>query len=241
MSEQQVEKSLARLVKDDDDEVEVVDDEVDADEPRALIRDLCRLLYHLGWATGTGGGVSIRRGDKIYMAPSGVQKERIKPSDVFELDSAGCVVSAPLAPLTLSQCAPLFMLAYSMRGAGCVIHTHSVSAVLATLLFPGSEFRIRNQEMIKGIHRGGPNGVPLNYSDTLVVPVIENTLHEADLESSMRHAMEVHPDTNAVLVRRHGVYVWGDTWQQAKTMCECYHYLFSLAVEMKRCGLDPDS
>ncbi|XP_075920764.1 methylthioribulose-1-phosphate dehydratase isoform X2 [Petromyzon marinus] len=124
MSEQQAEKSLARLVKDDDDEVEVVDDEVDDDEPRALIRDLCRLLYHLGWATGTGGGVSIRRGDKIYMAPSGVQKERIKPSDVFELDSAGCVVSAPLAPLTLSQCAPLFMLAYSMRGAGCVIHTH---------------------------------------------------------------------------------------------------------------------
>jgi len=36
-----------------------------------------------------------------------------------------------------------------------------------------------------------------------------------------------------VLVRRHGVYVWGENWQKAKTMCECYDYLFEIAVKMK--------
>lgn len=81
-------------------------------------------------------------------------------------------------------------------------------------------------------------------------------------------------DTCAVLVRRHGVYVWGDDWkvlllatvycllhsvlvavqcsyctnrvfffvwcaQKAKTMCECYDYLFEIAVKMKQIGLDP--
>lgn len=35
------------------------------------------------------------------------------------------------------------------------------------------------------------------------------------------------------------VYVWGDTWQQAKTMCECYDYLFHVVVQMKLHGLDP--
>lgn len=36
-------------------------------------------------------------------------------------------------------------------GAGAVIHTHSKHAVMSTLLYPGREFRIQYQEMIKGI------------------------------------------------------------------------------------------
>lgn len=43
-----------------------------------------------------------------------------------------------------------------------------------------------------------------------------------------------YPDTNAVLVRRHGVYVWGESWQKAKTMCECYDYLFEIAVRVSQ-------
>lgn len=51
--------------------------------------------------------------------------------------------------------------------------------------------------------------------------------------------MEEYPDSCAVLVRRHGVYVWGDTWQKAKTMCECLDYLCDIATRMKLHGLDP--
>ena len=36
-----------------------------------LIAELCRHFYNLGWATGTGGGISIRDDDDIYIAPSG--------------------------------------------------------------------------------------------------------------------------------------------------------------------------
>lgn len=49
-----------------------------------------------------------------------------------------------------------------------------------------------------------------------------------------------YPDTNAVLVRRHGVYVWGESWQNAKSMAECYDYLFEIAVKMKSIGIDPE-
>jgi ribulose-5-phosphate 4-epimerase/fuculose-1-phosphate aldolase len=55
--------------------------------------------------------------------------------------------------LRQSQCAPMFMACYQMRGAGAVIHTHSKAAVLVTLLY-SSEFRISHMEMIKGIKKG---------------------------------------------------------------------------------------
>lgn len=39
----------------------------------------------------------------------------------------------------------------------------------------------------------------------------------------MARAMKDYPDSCAVLVRRHGVYVWGKTWQEAKTMLVDMH------------------
>jgi methylthioribulose-1-phosphate dehydratase len=81
-------------------------------------------------------------------------------------------------------------------------------------------------------------GRNLNYNETLVVPIVENTPFEADLETSLADAIEKYPGTSAVLVRRHGFYVWGNSWQQAKVMAECYDYLFDMAVQMKQMGLD---
>jgi len=211
----------------------------DREHPRVLIPELCRLFYTLGWVTGTGGGITIRRGTEIYIAPSGVQKERMEPEDLFVMTDARQKISAPPPQKGYkeSQCTPLFFNAYTMADAGAVIHTHSQHAVMVTLLFD-KEFRITHQEMIKGIKRAG-TGVNLKYYDELVVPIIENTAEEEDLKESMRDAMIAYPDSCAVLVRRHGVYVWGADWKRAKTMCECYDYLFELAVKMKAAGLDP--
>lgn len=85
------------------------------DDARELICELCRLFYNQGWVSGTGGGISVRAGDRIVMAPSGVQKERMQPSDMFVLDAEGAVVETPAPrpppykPPKLSECSPLFM------------------------------------------------------------------------------------------------------------------------------------
>ncbi|XP_012463714.1 probable bifunctional methylthioribulose-1-phosphate dehydratase/enolase-phosphatase E1 isoform X4 [Gossypium raimondii] len=87
-------------------------------------------------------------------------------------------------------------------------------------------------EMIKGIQGHG-------YYDELVIPIIENTAYENDLTDSLAKAIEVYPKTTAVLVRHHGIYVWGDSWISAKTQAECYHYLFdAAAIKHHHLGLD---
>ena len=201
-------------------------------ETRELICGLCRLFYHKGWASGTGGGISIRRGDRIFMAPSSVQKERIKPGDIFVLDLKGDVVESPPNPkLKVSECKPLFMQAYQIRNAGAVLHSHSINAMAVTWLYD-THFKISNLEMQKGIFGTGA-------FDVLEVPIIPNTPFEPQLADSIEAAIRANPKTHAVLVRGHGVYIWGKDWIQAKTQAECYDYLFQAAVQLKLLGLDP--
>jgi methylthioribulose-1-phosphate dehydratase len=161
-----------------------------------------------------------------------VQKERLTEDELYVLDAAGAVLEAPRSGGTkVSACRPLFYNAFELRDAGAVLHSHSVNTMLATLVFEDA-FRVTHLEMMKGIRGVG-------YHDELVVPIVENTAHEHELEGRMAEAMKAYPDSFAVLVRRHGVYVWGRDWVEAKTHAECYDYLFEAAVKMKQLGFDP--
>ncbi|OQN97189.1 Methylthioribulose-1-phosphate dehydratase [Cryoendolithus antarcticus] len=225
----------------------------DPTHPANLICSLCRQFYGLGWVTGTGGGVSIKHDKHIFLAPSGVEKELMQPDNIFVMDYASReYIRRPLA-LKPSACTPLFLAAFTTRGAGCCIHTHSQWAVLVTLLCEAGMqgrkdvFKISQIEQIKGISRGGTGSTEiaeggrklgnLGYFDTMRIPIIENTAHEEDLKESLEKAMVEWPETCAVLVRRHGVYVWGKDVTQAKTQAESLDYLFQLAVEMHKLGL----
>ena len=102
--------------------------------------------------------------------------------------------------------------------------------------------------MIKGVRVRGM-GPTLSYLDTLEVPIIDNTPNEEDLKDSMAEAMVKYPNAPAVLVRHHGVYVWGKAlialhplshsnektfyhrqgadWEKAKTQAEV-RFLYSI-------------
>ncbi|XP_077226771.1 haloacid dehalogenase-like hydrolase family protein isoform X2 [Tasmannia lanceolata] len=242
-------------------------------DSKFLVSDLCRQFYTLGWVSGTGGSITIKVHDDsipkpqqlIVMSPSGVQKERMVPEDMYVLSSSGSILFSP-SPKPYphkhpkcTDCAPLFMKAYQMRNAGAVIHSHGMESCLITMINPLSkQFRlirfgfnrmnsptfpewrcsqnesldkITHMEMIKGIQGHG-------YHDELVVPIIENTAHEGELTASLTEAIAAYPKATAVLVRNHGVYIWGDSWISAKTQAECYHYLFDAAIKLHQLGLD---
>lgn len=210
---------------------------------RALVAQLCECFYKAGWATGTGGGVSIRVGGptenrpyRVFVAPSGVQKEDMVGDDVFELDMERNVVAPPKTPnLRQSACTPLWYVVYKrVPSARCVIHTHSMYAQLATLLDPTERrdvLRITHLEMLKGVGNH-------SYDSILEVPIIDNRPTEDQLADQLDAAILQYPKCNAVLVRRHGIYCWGDSWEQAKAQCESFDYLFETAVKMKGMGLE---
>jgi methylthioribulose-1-phosphate dehydratase len=198
---------------------------------RQQICDLCRLFWQQGWASGTGGGISVRSGDTIFMAPSGVEKENIRPEQIFELDLAGRVTSPPAGPFKLTACAPLFLAAFKHRNAGAVLHAHSLDVVLASMLVPpGEPLRLTRLEMMKGLEGVG-------YFDTHEIPVIDNTALEHELEARLERAILAFPKANAVIVRNHGVYIWGRDVVHAKTQAECLDWLCKAVVRMHALGI----
>lgn len=207
----------------------------DPDHPANLICELCKMFYNNGWVTGTGGGISIKRSDDIFLAPSGVQKERIIPSNIFVMSFKSKEYIRKPLNLKPSACTPLFMAAYSIRNAGACIHTHSQNAVMCTLLFD-KVFEISSIEQIKALPKITEPG-NMWYSDKLVIPIIENTEREEELESSLKLAIQEYPNATAVLVRRHGIYVWGETVWKAKVYNEAIDYLLELAIKMKQMGI----
>ncbi|KAK9479968.1 class II aldolase/adducin N-terminal [Lipomyces japonicus] len=210
----------------------------DPNHPANLICELCKLFYNNGWVTGTGGGISIRDGERIYIAASGVQKERMVPENMFVMRLQDQEYLRKPKIYKPSACTPLFLAAYTIRDAGACIHTHSQNAVLVSLLYD-EVFTIANIEQIKALPKITEPGY-LGFFDTLTIPIIENTAHEEDLKDTLADAIQKYPSSTAVIVRRHGIYVWGETVWKAKVYNEAIDYLLELAVKLRQLGISPD-
>jgi len=222
----------------------VVSKEEQSNRVRALMAQLCEAFYKEGWATGTGGGISIRVPDpvtgewRVFVAPSGLQKEDMIGQDMFELDMERNVVQLPQSnpKLRQSACTPLWYVVYKHRPkATAVLHTHSPNAVYATLLDrteTSKTLSITHLEMLKGVGNHA-------YDDTLELPIIDNRPTEDQLAEQFERAVLDYPKANAVLVRRHGLYVWGDSWEQCKTQAEAVDNVLATAIQMHNMGIDP--
>jgi methylthioribulose-1-phosphate dehydratase len=192
---------------------------------RELLCELLRLFYTKNWVSGTGGGICgiIDEPGKVLVAPTGVHKERVLPADLFVVDAkSGEIVSRPRnAALRLSECSPIFCEIIRTKGAGSVMHSHALSAVLAGDLAGGGDRVVFQQlEMLKGI-KGATN------QDKHAVAIVDNTGYEPDLLHQMRKVLAdpAFAKSYCILVRDHGAYIWGaDIWE-TKRHAEIYHFL----------------
>jgi methylthioribulose-1-phosphate dehydratase len=194
-------------------------------QTKDLLCELLRVFYDKGWVSGTGGGICGPTEDgRLFLAPTGVHKERIEPDDFFVIEPAdGGVVRAAADPnLRPSECNAIFCACARSRGARSVMHSHALSSVLAAdLAGDDDHLAIGGFEMLKGI-RGMTN------LDTHLVPVIRNTPREAELTDQVEAALkdDRFAGSFCILVADHGAYIWGDDVWEAKRHTEVYHWLF---------------
>lgn len=178
----------------------------------------------LGWMRGTSGNLSeVLERDPLRLAvtSSGVDKGELQPTDVVLVDGHGSAVDVDgVTPRQPSAEAELHAAIAGRTGAGAVVHVHALSTVVAAERWPRG-VRLRDVEMLKGIGRKA-------HDDDVVVPVIANTQDMSELAE--RFAAAYDPAVPAVIVARHGVYVWGHDLTAARHHTESLEWAISFAL-----------
>ena len=181
-----------------------------------------RRLERRGWALGTSGNFSAVVGSdplRLAITASGIDKASLTEKDVVEVDGQARLVGGDGRPSAETH---LHVAVVRTRGAGAVLHTHSVWTTVLTDGADTDELTIRGYEMLKGL--AGVN----THEHEERVPILENSQDMPKLAKDVEKILEGRPEAHAFLLRRHGLYTWGRDLSEAVRHVEILEYLFEV-------------
>jgi methylthioribulose-1-phosphate dehydratase len=187
--------------------------------------DVGRRFYTRGWVLGTSGNFSLvvsRRPLRLAITASSVHKGHLTRADILECDERGNVVRGGGRASRKPSAETLLHVAIAKRrGAGAVLHTHSVwTTLLSDLHARENGFSIEGYEMLKGLHAVS------SHEHREWIPIIDNDQQMPRLAESVGKTLDEFPAVHALLLRRHGLYTWGDTLADAERHVEILEFLF---------------
>jgi methylthioribulose-1-phosphate dehydratase len=193
------------------------------------LASIARGFYLRGWLVGTSGNLSAvvdREPLRLAMSPSGVDKGELRAEQILMIDEDARVVSehgAKPAGAKPSDESPLHLRIVKELGAGAVIHTHSIwNTIVSDLYAADRGLVIEGYEMLKGLR--GVN----RHEHREWLPIIENSQDMLALADSISDTLSKHKDAHGFLLRRHGLYSWGNDLPQAKRHVEILEFLLEV-------------
>jgi len=190
-------------------------------EIAANLSSIARAFHSRGWLLGTSGNLSAvvdRQPLLLAISPSGVDKGELRPEQVLLIDERVQIVSDHVAKP--SDESALHIRITKERGAGAVIHTHSIwNTIMSDLHAEDGGVAIEGYEMLKGL-RGVSTHVHREW-----LPIIENSQDMLELADRIGETLRKHKAAHGFLLRRHGLYSWGSDLPQAKRHVEILEFL----------------
>jgi methylthioribulose-1-phosphate dehydratase len=206
-------------------------------EIAAQLIEIGRRFDERGWVLGTSGNFSVvasRQPLELAITASSVHKGRLQASDVLLCDERGSALGGADTGHHQSAAGQrsgrpsaetlLHLEIARRRQAGAVLHTHSVwTTVLSDVHGHAGGFSIEGYEMLKGLH-----GVS-SHEHREWIPIVDNDQDMPRLAQRVAALLEQQPDIHAFVLRRHGLYTWGDTLGEAERHIEILEFLFQTA------------
>jgi methylthioribulose-1-phosphate dehydratase len=193
----------------------------------AVADELCRVgrrFDERGWVMGTSGNFSAvidRDPLRLAITPSGSFKGELQPADILEMDEHAATIPAG-GPRPSAE-ALLHVEIVRARGAGAVLHTHSIWSTLASDVHAArGGLAIEGYEMLKGLE-----GVR-THEHREWLPIVENDQDVPRLAASAAAVLDRHPAAHGFLIRRHGLYTWGADLREAVRHVEILEFLLAI-------------
>jgi methylthioribulose-1-phosphate dehydratase len=186
------------------------------------LAEIGRQCHARGWALGTSGNFSAvvsRDPLRLAITTSGVDKGTLSPGEIVEIDERGKVVAGSGRP---SAEASLHLAIAGARGAGAVLHTHSIWSTILSDAATEDGLAIQGYEMLKGL-----DGVD-THEHREWLPILDNTQDWAAAVTQVEAMLTEHPDAHGFLIRRHGLYTWGRDLAEARRQVEVLEFLFEV-------------
>jgi len=194
-----------------------------ASELAFRLAELGQNFYARGWALGTSGNFSAvvsRSPLRLVITRSGVDKGALTAEHIVQIDANGEPVDGSGRP---SGEALVHLTLVRARGAGAVLHTHSVwSTILSDACPREGGIQLEGYEMLKGLE-----GVR-THEHREWLPTIENSQDYLELARRIERTLAQFPDSHGFLLRRHGLYTWGRDLAQAKRHVEILEFLLEV-------------
>jgi methylthioribulose-1-phosphate dehydratase len=186
------------------------------------LAEIGRQCYARGWALGTSGNFSAvvtRDPLRLAITTSGVDKGTLTAGEIVEIDEHGKVVAGSGRP---SAEAGLHLAIARVRGAGAVLHTHSIWSTILSNAATEDGLAIEGYEMLKGLDGVG------THEHREWLPILDNTQDWAAAVPHVEAILTEQPNAHGFLIRRHGLYTWGRDLAEAKRHVETLEFLFEV-------------
>lgn len=182
---------------------------------------VARGFHARGWLMGTSGNLSAvveREPLQLAITASGIDKGALKTEQVLLIDDHVQLVNQTAGKP--SDESLLHVRIVKERGAGAVVHTHSIwNTIFSDVYADEGGVRIEGYEMLKGL-----SGVRTHeHSEWL--PIVDNSQDMPALADTISKTLTEHESAHGFLIKRHGLYAWGDDLAQAKRHVEILEFL----------------
>ncbi len=184
------------------------------------------------WVPATAGNFSFRdaASGRIFITSSGLDKGAVTPADLLEIDLGCQVLAGGADPARAKPSAEtsLHGVIYRDRpGTGAIVHVHTIwNTLLSDRFAEAGAVPLAGYELLKAL-----SGVA-THEHTELVPVLENSQEYVGLAHELQTVLAKTGEAHGVLLRRHGLYTWGESIAAAWRHLEALEFLFE--VEARR-------